>query len=61
MPVYEYKCEPCDTRYIESRGITEEQKLVNCPTCDTILKRVFNAPVVTFNGSGFYANDKKGK
>lgn len=59
MPAYEYKCEPCDVSFIENRSITAEQELTNCPHCDTILKRVFSTPVVTFNGSGFYATDKK--
>lgn len=59
MPIYEFYCEKCQIKHIESRGITEEQKLTNCPDCDTLLKRVFSTPTITFNGSGFYATDKK--
>lgn len=59
MPVYEYKCDKCKIEFKETRSITTPQELINCPHCDTVLMRVFNVPVVTFNGTGFYATDKK--
>lgn len=59
MPKYEYKCTKCDARFVEERSMSAEQELTHCPDCDTLLLRVYSAPVVTFNGSGFYATDKK--
>ena len=60
-PVYEYVCQLCDINYEETRGITEKATLVECIECGELLKRVFSTPTVTFNGSGFYATDKKGE
>jgi len=60
MPVYEYKCPLCQATYTESRGITADEVIKQCENCKVDYIRVFNTPVVTFNGSGFYANDKKG-
>lgn len=59
MPTYEYVCQLCDVTYEEICGITEKAKLIECIECGELLKRVFSSPIVTFNGSGFYANDKK--
>lgn len=60
MPVYEYKCEKCNVEFTENRSIFDERTLISCVHCDTPLMRVYNVPVVTFNGSGFHINDKKG-
>lgn len=59
MPTYEYKCPLCHQAYTEVRGIMEEQKLIKCDNCKVDLIRQFGTPTVTFNGSGFYATDKK--
>lgn len=61
MPTYEYICRECDVQYEEIRSFDEKQKLIECIECGSLLKRVFSSPTVTFNGSGFYANDKKGE
>jgi predicted nucleic acid-binding Zn ribbon protein len=37
----------------------ELQQKKECDKCPSLLVRVYNAPTVTFNGSGFYATDKK--
>lgn len=59
MATYEYKCPACDIMYTEIRGMMEDQKKTECDKCMSLLVRVYNAPTVTFNGSGFYATDKK--
>lgn len=61
MPVYEYKCPLCQSTYNESRGINEDQQKKQCENCKVDYIRIFSTPVVTFNGSGFHINDKKGK
>ena len=54
MPVYDYRCKDNLHSYTESRSITEDQKNDECPECGSELKRVFDAPGIQFNGSGFY-------
>lgn len=59
IPIYEYKCPVCLELYSETRGMLEKEKKTQCDNCQVDYIRVFSAPQVTFNGSGFYANDKK--
>jgi putative FmdB family regulatory protein len=61
VPSYSYNCPLCNTDYTEIRGILEEEKPIQCENCKVDYIRVFSAPVVSFNGTGFYATDKKGK
>lgn len=61
MPSYNYQCPLCHADYTQIRGILEEEKPVKCTNCTVDCIRVFSAPVVSFNGAGFYATDKKGK
>jgi putative FmdB family regulatory protein len=52
MPTYEYKC-PEGHTYLERRAITEDAQRSTCPECDKPLSRVFSAPPIQFNGSGW--------
>ena len=61
MPSYDYKCPVCQTDYTEIRGILEKEKKTQCEDCRVDYVRIFSTPAVTFNGTGFYATDKKGK
>lgn len=61
MPKYDYKCPTCQAEYVEIRGMNEAQKKLQCENCKVDLIRVFGISAVTFNGTGFYANDKKSK
>lgn len=60
MPTYEYKCENNDEhKFKEIRGMTEEASRTTCAEegCDGRLIRVFSAPPITFNGTGFSAKN----
>ena len=59
MPTYSYKCENGHD-YEETRGMTEKPRRSICAEegCDGRLIRVFGAPSITFNGTGF--NSKHG-
>lgn len=61
MPIYDYDCPICQSRYSETRGITEDQKKTDCDNCKVPLIRRFGISAVTFNGEGFYSTDKKAK
>ena len=55
MASYDYVCETYKKPYTEHRGMNEPQKQQTCveDTCEGKLLRVFNAPPITFKGSGF--------
>ena len=58
MPTYEYKCENnSEHKFVEVRGMTKEASRSTCAEqgCDGRLIRVFSAPPITFNGTGFSA------
>jgi putative FmdB family regulatory protein len=56
MPTYEYKCsENPEHRFTEIREMSKEVSRSTCAedACDGRLVRIFAAPSITFNGSGF--------
>jgi putative FmdB family regulatory protein len=58
MPVYEYYCKECDSIFTEKRGMTEKTQYGFCPIDKSPLFRKYDVSV-SFNGDGFYTNDKK--
>jgi len=53
MPVYEFRCANCDTVLDQERSITETNPHPDCPKCKTPMNRIYSAPAVTFNGTGW--------
>ena len=33
MPLYEYKCEKCETEFFELRNMSEREEPIACPDC----------------------------
>ena len=56
MPRYDFKCETC----LSIIEVTENIPPM-CTTCHGTMVRVWSAPAVKFNGSGFYTTDSKGR
>jgi hypothetical protein len=54
MPNYEYKC-PDGHKYVEARSMTADDTITDspCKECGKPLIRIFSAPPITFNGTGF--------
>ena len=52
---YEYKCSNDSERVIITRGMTDDEIIPYCDTCNDPMIRVYNAAPVKFNGSGFYS------
>jgi putative FmdB family regulatory protein len=52
MASYEYVCVN-EHKQIEIRPITATDKTVECDKCGTEMQRVYSAPVITFNGTGW--------
>jgi putative FmdB family regulatory protein len=59
MPVYDYKCE-CGKTRTQTVSIKEQEFRAVCD-CGKDMKRVYSAPNIKFNGSGFYTTDKGDK
>jgi putative FmdB family regulatory protein len=58
MPIYEYECEKCHSRFELKRSFGEDGE-ANCPKCRNKACRIFTSVPVIFKGSGFYVTDSK--
>jgi putative FmdB family regulatory protein len=39
MPLYEYQCEECASRFEERRSMIDADRAAVCPICDSLLTR----------------------
>lgn len=63
MPIYEYKCKDCLTKF-EIRATFEAFLNLKpvCPSCHgNKIKKLISIPNVQFKGHGFYVNDNTDK
>jgi putative FmdB family regulatory protein len=58
VPTYSYKCPTCGHAFDIQQSFTDDS-LTDCPNCGGVLRKVFSAVGVTFNGSGFYRTDSR--
>ena|SRR5687768_14178926 len=59
MPIYEYECKACDTRFDKMQPIHAEP-LVVCLNCGQgPVRRVYHPVGVIFKGSGWYITDSR--
>ncbi len=58
MPLYEYQCEHCHSRF-ERRQRFDEEPLLLCPICQGKAHRIIHSVPVIFKGTGFYATDSR--
>lgn len=57
MPTYQYKC--ANNHVVEeTRKISEDQKIYQCPECNEPLKPVYSSPGIQLKGGGFYRNNR---
>lgn len=62
MATYEFKCPQCGHRLEITAHITEiEGRREFCPYCGEEMRRLFNAPSITFKGSGWASKDLREK
>jgi putative FmdB family regulatory protein len=59
LPVYEYECTRCSSRFEVKRSFDEDSP-VACPNCGRRARRLFSPVPVIFKGAGFYATDSRG-
>ncbi len=60
MPLYEYECPRCHTRFekIEKVGARQTR---TCIKCGARAKRLMAAPAIQFKGAGWYVTDYASK
>ena len=57
MPLYEFECEACKTRFDRIQKYTDPNPEV-CPTCGKgPIRKMPSSPAIQFKGSGFYITD----
>jgi putative FmdB family regulatory protein len=56
MPLYEYKCQSCGSRFERIERPSSLHDGV-CPKCGGPAHRLLSAPALQFKGSGWYVND----
>jgi predicted nucleic acid-binding Zn ribbon protein len=52
---YEYKCDNDSEFVVITRGMADDEIIPYCDICNDPMTRVYSAPPVKFNGSGFYS------
>lgn len=58
MPIYEYRCQSCDS--ISEKLVRGGNEPTTCPDCGQEgLKRLISRAGIIFKGSGFYVTDSK--
>jgi len=56
MPIYEYKCENCNSIFEEFQN-ANDKPLTKCKKCGGKLKKIFSPAGIIFKGSGFHITD----
>ncbi|RJO60503.1 MAG: zinc ribbon domain-containing protein [Dehalococcoidia bacterium] len=60
MPIYEYECSKCKSRFEVKRGFHEEGGGC-CPHCGGEGRQIYSPAPLIFKGSGFYVTDHRKK
>lgn len=57
MPLYEFECEDCKTRFEKIQKFTDPNPDA-CPACGkSQIRKMPSSPAIQFKGSGFYITD----
>jgi putative FmdB family regulatory protein len=56
MPLYEYQCDTCGTRFERIQKFSDPPVAV-CPTCSGPVRKLLSSPAIQFKGSGWYVTD----
>ena len=59
MPIYEYECSSCRSRF-ERKQRFDAEPIATCPQCSGKARRLIHSVPVVFKGSGFYCTDHGG-
>jgi putative FmdB family regulatory protein len=54
MPVYDYKCQDCESTITIIRSINDDEQVPICAHCAREMTRAYeSAPAITFKGTGW--------
>ena len=56
MPLYEYQCESCESRFEKIQKFSDPP-VEECPKCGGKVRKLPSSPAIQFKGSGFYITD----
>ena len=56
MPLYEYQCESCESRFEKIQKFSDPP-VEACPKCGGKVRKLPSSPAIQFKGSGFYITD----
>jgi len=57
MPLYEYQCDACGSRFEQIRKFSDPPVEV-CPNCgEHRVQKLLSSPAIQFKGTGFYITD----
>ena len=56
MPLYEYQCESCETRFERIQKFSDPP-VETCPSCGGRVRKLLSSPAIQFKGSGWYITD----
>ena len=56
MPLYEYQCESCETRFEKIQKFSDPP-VETCPSCGGRVRKLLSSPAIQFKGSGWYITD----
>lgn len=56
MPLYEYQCEVCATRFERIQKYSDPP-IDACPACSGAVRKLVSSPAIQFKGSGWYITD----
>ena len=60
MPLFDYRCFFCDRVDEVFKPLEQIDEVNICGVCGEKMKRLPSKVSISFKGSGFYCNDKKG-
>ena len=60
MPIYEYKCQQCGTKF-EKRQSVSDEPLTTCEKCHGKLEKQWSLSGFQFKGEGWYVTDYANK
>ena len=58
MPIYEYECKSCQTRFERMQRFSEPP-VAECPECGGAVRKVLQPVGIVFKGSGWYKTDSR--
>lgn len=56
MPLYEYQCEACGSRFERIQKYSDPP-IAECPSCGGSVRKLISSPAFQFKGTGWYVTD----